>query len=74
MAQNINLMDPTALAGVLEMLSTGDTKTIKKGEKMMKSFVSSENSVMPLIEQISGNSNEASRTHAALMLKKKSKY
>ena len=66
-------MDPTILAKVLEMLSTGDTKTIKKGEKLLKSFMSNENCVMPLIEQIRGNSNEASRAHAALMLKKKSK-
>ena len=57
-----------------ESVAAHNKGQVMKGEKMMKSFVSSENSVMPLIEQISGNSNEASRTHAALMLKKKSKY
>ena len=74
MAQNLNLMDPSALSNVLQMLNQGDTKTIKKGEKIMKSFVSSENSVMPLIEQIRGNTDESCRMQAALMLKKKSKY
>ena len=73
MAQNMNLHDANTLANVLLMLQQGDTKTIKKGEKILKPFVASEGSVMPLINQIRSNTDEGSRIQAALMLKKKSK-
>ena len=70
----VNLHDANNLSQVLTMLNQSDTKTIKKGEKLLKTFVADPSSVMPLIEQIRGNHDESCRLQAALMLKKKGNY
>ena len=70
----VNLHDANNLSQVLTMLNQSDTKTIKKGEKLLKTFVADPSSVMPLIEQIRGNPDESCRLQASLMLKKKGNY
>ena len=67
----MDLFNPNNLMQVLEMLKQSDTEIIRKAEKVLKPFSKDPNSVNALLQQIRENPDEASRLHAALLLKKK---
>lgn len=63
--------NPTALSGVLSMLSANDTNTIKQGERLLKPEMKKPQFMLSLINQISSSPNVQVRHHACLLLKKK---
>jgi hypothetical protein len=71
MSSNIDLTNPHNLSSVLELLSANDTETVKKGEKMLKSYLKKQISITGLIYQLENSQNVSVRHHAALLLKKK---
>jgi hypothetical protein len=67
----VDLNNVQNLAQVLQMLSSGETATIKKAEKMLKPFLKQPSSAVHLVSILGGHPDVACRHHAALLLKKK---
>lgn len=63
--------DPAQLSAVLTLLNANDSKTIKRGEKLLKPFTKTKNCVIPLLNQLQLSQDVSVRHHAALLLKSK---
>jgi predicted site-specific integrase-resolvase len=63
--------DPNALTRTLTMLSQPETAVVRQGEKLLKPFLKQTSCILPLINQIRSNPDEAVRHHAALLLKRR---
>lgn len=67
----VDFTNVSNLIGVLQVLSGGDDRQVKKVEKTLKPFLKNVNCVLPLMEVLCGGSDDAVRQQAGLLLKKK---
>ncbi len=67
----VDLTNVSNLIGVLQVLSGGDDRQVKKVEKTLKPFLKNVNCVLPLMQILCGGSDDAVRQQAGLLLKKK---
>lgn len=66
----VDLTNVQNLTGVLQVLSGGDDRQVKKVEKTLKPFLKNVNCVLPLMQILCGGSDDAVRQQAGLLLKK----
>ncbi len=66
----VDLTNVQNLTGVLQVLSGGDDRQVKKVEKTLKPFLKNVNCVFPLMQILCGGSDDAVRQQAGVLLKK----